>query len=151
MEDYAESITAERVKRVINGYAGKAGTGGSFDFYELGKPLFVGENNEFLNEEVALDNIRGYIWYSETRVSLESAVGGQRPENEYFLGTYDGTAYYFIYEKQALTTLDYDTLATIKTKAGQYVIYADNCLLPKDFMMKKNIVFKKIPRDITRF
>jgi adenine-specific DNA-methyltransferase len=160
MEDYAESITAERVKRVIKGYADREGTGGNFDFYELGKPLFVGENNEFLNEEVELEKIRGYIWYSETRVSLQpvlkaeperSAVSGQRSDNEYFLGSFDGTAYYFIYEKQALTTLDYDTLATIKIKAGQYVIYADNCLLPKDFMMKKNIVFKKIPRDITRF
>ncbi|MGV8830228.1 MAG: hypothetical protein ACWA6U_18125 [Breznakibacter sp.] len=31
------------------------------------------------------------------------------------------------------------------------VIYADNCLLTKDFMTKHNIIFKKIPRDITRF
>jgi hypothetical protein len=38
-----------------------------------------------------------------------------------------------------------------KTKSEQYVIYADNCLLPKDFMAKKNIIFKKIPRDITKF
>lgn len=36
-------------------------------------------------------------------------------------------------------------------KGEQYVIYADNCLLPKEFMSKNNIVFKKIPRDITRF
>ncbi|MDO1498867.1 hypothetical protein Q2T40_00300 [Winogradskyella maritima] len=39
----------------------------------------------------------------------------------------------------------------IKTKGEQYIIYADNCLLPKEFMAKKNIIFKKIPRDITRF
>src|SRR5690606_38851719 len=39
MEDYAEGITAERVKRVINGYADKEGTGGSFSFYELGQNL----------------------------------------------------------------------------------------------------------------
>ncbi len=38
-----------------------------------------------------------------------------------------------------------------KTKAEQYVIYADNCLLTKDFMTKHNIIFKKTPRDITRF
>ena len=71
--------------------------------------------------------------------------------NKYFLGLKDDTAYYFIYEKEAQTTLDFDTLATITTKAGQYVVYADNCLLPKDFMMKQNIIFKKIPRDVTRF
>ena len=38
-----------------------------------------------------------------------------------------------------------------ETKAEAYVVYADNCLLTKDFMTKHNIIFKKIPRDITRF
>lgn len=149
MENYANTITAERVKRVINGYGDKEGTGGSFDYYELGKPLFVGENNEYLNEEVDTPKIREYIWYSETRKAFEQPE--TKSDSPYFLGKKEGTAYYFIYEKESLTTLDYDTLSTIKTKAGQYVIYADNCLLPKDFMMKKNIVFKKIPRDVTRF
>lgn len=149
MEDYANTITAERVKRVINGYGDKEGTGGSFDYYELGKPLFVGENNEYLNEEVDTEKIREYIWYSETCKAFEQPE--LKSDTPYFLGKKEGTAYYFIYEKDSLTTLDYDTLSTIKTKAGQYVIYADNCLLPKDFMMKKNIIFKKIPRDVTRF
>src|SRR5699024_5500384 len=63
MEDYADSITAERVRRVIRGYGeGKSaveGTGGSFSYYELGEPLLIGEN---LNEAVAPEKIREYIW-----------------------------------------------------------------------------------------
>ncbi len=149
MEDYANSICAERVKRVIKGYSDTEGTGGNFSYYELGKPLFVGDNNENLNEEVPAEKIREYIWYSETRRAFE--MPDRNKENQYFLGKKEGTAYYFIYEKNSLTTLDYDSLATIKTKAGQYVIYANNCLLPKDFMLNKNIIFKKIPSDITRF
>ena len=149
MEDYAETITAERVKRVINGYSDKQGTGGGFDYYELGNPLFVGDNNEFLNEEVETEKIREYVWYSETRTAYEKPDAVN--ENPYFLGLKEETAYYFIYEKESQTTLDFDTLSTITTKAGQYVVYADNCLLPKDFMMKQNIIFKKIPRDVTRF
>ncbi len=153
MEDYADSITAERVKRVMQGYGegNKAveGTGGSFDYYTLGKPLFTGENQEYLNEEVALEKIRQYIWYSETRSTFQSPAKGE--DNEYLLGTKDRTAYYFVYDKGSLTTLDYDLLSTIKTKAEQYIIYADNCLLPKEFMSRKNIIFKKIPRDISRF
>ena len=149
MEDYANSITAERVKKVINGYGDNEGTGGSFDYFELGKPMFIGENKESLNEEVDLTKIREYIWYSETRAAF--IPPDPTKDTSYFLGKKEGTAHYFIYEKDSLTTLDYDTLSTIRTKAGQYVIYADNCLLPKDFMLKKNIVFKKIPRDVTRF
>ena len=149
MEYYSDSITAERVKRVIKGYSDIEGTGGSFDYYVLGKPLFIGENNELLNEEIGNDKIREYIWFSETRTTWEKP--DLKKETQYYLGRKDGTAYYFIYEKEILTTLDYDLLSTIKLKAAQYVIYADNCLLPKDFMMKQNIIFKKIPRDITRF
>ena len=33
MDDYAENITAERVRRVINGYGDTAGTGGDFAYY----------------------------------------------------------------------------------------------------------------------
>lgn len=146
MEDYANSITAERVKRVIKGYADVEGTGGSFDYYELGQPLFDEYQN--LNEAVGIEKIREYIWYSETR---KSSTEGRKMAsgNKYFLGEKEGTGYFFFYELNQGTTLDYDFIATIDIRLGQYVIYADNCLLPKTFMMQHNIVFKKIPRDIS--
>ena len=148
MEDYANDITAERVKRVINGYGmgnkAEEGIGGGFDYYELGMPLFLEDEN--LNEEIGIKKIQEYIWYSETRTAFEKNFG-----SGYYLGEKEGTAYYFVYEKDLLTTLDFDFLSTIETKAEQYIIYADHCLLPHSFMMEHNIVFKKIPRDITRF
>ncbi len=155
MEKYAENITAERVKRVMNGYGdgSKAveSTGGSFDFYELGQPLFNEDGN--LNETIGVEKIRQYVWYSETKSSLSPALskGEGVKENSFFLGKHNDTAYYFNYEKDKVTTLDHTFLATMKTKAEQYVIYADNCLLTKDFTTRHQIIFKKIPRDITRF
>lgn len=149
MEDYADVVTAERVKSVINGFADYEGTGGLFDFYDLGQPLFIGDNAEYLNEEIGTEKIREYIWYSETRTAFSADT--KLKDTPYYLGKKEDAAYYFIYEKDSLTTLDFDMLATLKTKAGQYVIYADNCLLPKEFLLQKNIIFKKIPRDITRF
>lgn len=153
MEDYANTITAERVKRVTKGYGegSKAveGTGGAFDYFELGIPLFTGDNQEFLNEAVGVEKIKQYIWYSETRSPLNEPIADT--DNRYLMGVKDQAAYYFYYQPNELTSLDYDFLATIKTRAEQYVIYADNCLLAKDFLAKNNIVFKKIPRDITRF
>ncbi|WP_305951988.1 site-specific DNA-methyltransferase [Emticicia oligotrophica] len=146
MEDYANSITAERVKRVINGYGDKEGTGGSFDFYELGPALFLEDGN--LNEAVGIDRIREYIWYSETQKHFTAP---SNTENEAFLGIENDTAFYFYYAPDEITSLDHEFLASIKTKAEQYVIYADNCLLTKEFMAKYHIIFKKIPRDITRF
>jgi adenine-specific DNA-methyltransferase len=155
MEDYAETITAERVKRVINGYGSTGspqaeGTGGSFDYYTLGEPLFDENNN--LNEAVGIEKIREYVWFTETRCSYSPPPEGCPQDGVVFLGTHNDTSYYFIYEKDNLTTLDYDSLAEyVQQKAERYIIYADNCLLPETFMREKNIEFKKIPRDITRF
>jgi len=146
MESYADSITAERLKRVIKGYGTTEGTGGSFDFYELGQPMFLKDGN--LNELVGVEKIRQYVYYTETKTPL---ISGKHRDNKHFLGKHNYKAYYFHYEQDEVTTLDHALLVTMKTKADQYVIYADNCLLTKDFMTKHNIMFKKIPRDLTRF
>lgn len=146
MDEYSEKVTAERVKRVIKGYGTTEATGGSFDFYELGQPMFLEDGN--LNELVGVEKIRQYVYYTETKTPL---IAIKHKDNKHFLGKHNDTAYYFHYEQDEVTTLDHTFLATMKTKAEQYVIYADNCLLTKDFMTKHNIIFKKIPRDITRF
>lgn len=148
MEDYADNITAERVKRVIDGYGeGKSveGTGGDFSYYELGQPMFI--ENDYLNEELPLQEIHRYIWYTETARPFDEST----KEHPHLLGVNDNSSYYFFYDKDSLTTLNHEFLQTIKQKSDTYVIYADNCVLPKEFMAKNNIIFKKIPRDITRF
>lgn len=146
MEEYADTITAERVKRVIKGYGDVAGTGGAFDYYELGEPVF-GEDG-MLNEVVGVDKIRQYVYYTETKTALAAA---EHKDNEYYMGKHNDTVYYFYYDAAAATTLDHDFLATVTIKGEQYVIYADNCLLTKEYLTKRSIIFKKIPRDITRF
>lgn len=150
MEDYAESITAERVRRVMKGYGeGKnatAGTGGAFDYYELGEQLFNTEGN--LNENIAEERIREYIYYTETRQHLKRK---RSEKSKYLLDKYNATGYYFYCECDCLTTLSMDTLDIITERAEQYVVYADVCTLPESFMLAHNIIFKKIPRDIKRF
>ena len=148
MEDYADSITAERVRRVIDGYGegNKAvpGTGGGFSFYELGEKLFADSEN--LNPDVPVEEIRRYIWFMETRSDYTPCTD----EEQCLLGIHNDTAYYFIYEKDSTTALNKQFLSGIKTKADGYVIYADTCLIPDEIKFKYNITFKKIPRDITR-
>ena len=148
MMDYADSITAERVKRVIDGYGeGKnavVGTGGDFTFYDLGEVLLLPDGN--LNENVSADKIREYVYYMETKEALPGSSNG----NAYFMGNSRGTAYYFYYEKASITTLNHAFLATIPEKAEGYIIYADLCIIPPEELAKYNITFKKIPRDIAR-
>ena len=148
MEDYAETITAERVRRVIDGYGeGKnavEGTSGSFAYYELGPELL---KDGFINEDVPEQTIREYLYYTETNHALPQSNNGHPAH----LGNFEGVAYYFLYNKDETTTLDATFLASISEKADRYVIYADNCIMPQKFLFDHDITFKKIPRDIRRF
>lgn len=147
MMDYADSITAERVKRVIQGYGeGKnavPGTGGNFSFYDLGEQLLIGD---VLNKAVEPEKIREYIWFMETKTPYTPSTG----ENHYYLGKHNDTGYYFYYEPQSITALDYAFLSTVAEKSSCTVIYADRCSISEDKLSQMGIVFKKIPRDIGR-
>lgn len=205
MEDYADSITAERVRRVIKGYKAdkkielyskemtvndlknasdfleeikcirekrredfssfktefenntlklygvakgdEEGTGGDFNFYELGPEMILDGN---LNEHQSVEKIRSYIYYTETGTPIDKEKV-KESKHEFFLGDFDNTAYYLFYKKKEITTLDFDFLSTIQIPSERYVIYADNCVLPKDFLFEHNITFKKIPRDVRKF
>lgn len=204
--DYANTITAERVKRVISGYEGKSkqedilfseklnmtqlrkgeelveeanqvreenlenydtvsrptvkddclqvigtkenkefvpGIGGTFSYYELGDPILI--ENE-LNENVGLNKIREYIYFTETRQQLPE----QKETEIELLGKHIDTAYYFYYDANSVTTLSREWLQNIKTTAESYVIYADLCTLSDRELGTFHITFKKIPRDITK-
>lgn len=145
MMDYADSITAERVKRVISGYGeGKKavpGTEGGFSYYELGEPLLV---NGLLNPNVEESKIREYVYYTETRQPMPEPSADEK----HLLGVHDRHAYYFYYESDRLTTLNRAFLRTIKTRAESYLIYADVNMLSAEEMETFHISFKKIPRDI---
>lgn len=124
-----------------------SGTGGSFSFYELGALLLVDGN---LNPEVPLEHVREYIWFTETTEGYRSDVVQAHPD---FLGrSSSGTSYFFAFDSKVPTVLDGTYLASIPAEcaAETYVIYADTCLLPEQELVKYNITFKKVPRDITR-
>lgn len=156
MMDYAESITAERVRRVMEGYGEGnkkvEGLGGSFDFYELGEALF--SESGLLNESVGIERIRQYIAYSES-ISLENRLTIENPISPSALGINQQTLWLFHYNKDAITSLDLEFLGTLNlqnvSRPSQFVVYADKCLLDDKFMQKHGITFKRIPRDIMRF
>lgn len=157
MMDYAETITAERIRRVMNGYGeGKTkidGLGGSFEFFELGEPLFL--ENELLNESIGIERIRQYVSYSE-RIPLEQQLPIENNISPSALGVNEQTLWLFNYDEKAVTSLDLDFLGSLnlrelKQRPSQYVIYADKCVLETKFMQDHGITFKRIPRDILRF
>lgn len=155
MEDYADTITAERIRRVMSGYGEDnkqvPGLGGGFDYYTIGEPIFYPDDT--LNETVGIEVIRNYVAYSEG-IPGEDQTPKANAYTPYLMGLNSDTAWIFYYEPNQATCLDLDFLDSLKFGAAKpetAIIYADKCLLTKEFMTKYGIIFKKIPRDITRF
>ena len=101
-EDYADSITAERVRRVINGVPGardqsiQNGLGGSFTYCTLGKPigieqLLIGETLPDYST-LAADRL-----YTATGVSAGAADLAQQNEDGLFYAD-DNNTYHLLYE-----------------------------------------------------
>ena len=155
MMDYADTITAERVRRVMTGYGEGnkqvAGLGGAFDYYTLGEPLF---NGDYLNESVGTGKIRQYVAYSENIPLAQRCENS--PVSPYLLGLNTDTSWIFYYEPERETVLDAEFLGTLKYRANGFtvpahsIIYADTCVLTKAQLERFGLRFKKIPRDITR-
>lgn len=154
MMDYAETITAERVRRVMAGYGEgnktTAGLGGAFSYYTVGEPLFLPDDN--LNEAVGVQVIRDYVAYTEN-IPQESRTTTDNPVSPYLLGQTPDAAWLFHYEPDRATLLDMDFLGSLQfggKRPALVVVYADACLLSPEFLQRHGLVFKKIPRDITR-
>lgn len=155
MMDYADTITAERMRRVMTGYGEGnkkvEGLGGAFDYYQLGEPLFHGE---YLNESVGLAKIRQYVAHSEN-IPLDQRVEDSTVSPS-LLGLNPDTAWIFHYERDCETIIDAAFLGTLKYRVNGYavpahsIIYADRCVLTIEQLDRFGIRFKKIPRDITR-
>ena len=126
--DYAESITAERVRRV----------GGEFSFYELGDPIFVdGE----INPDLSRDLFRRYLYFSETKKEIPP----MNPDEPTLLGIHDGIAYHLFD-----SVLDFNSLNQIKTRSNGYIIFAESCIISQETRDQFKIIFRKIPRDIRK-
>lgn len=156
MMDYAETITAERVRRVMTGYGlgNKAvgGLRGSFDFYTIGEGSLFDEDGG-LDPRFPIVSMRQYIAWTEgiPAEAVQPIVNIVHPS---WLGTCGDRAVLFNYDPVQATTLDFAFLANLSfpsdNKPAQILIYADYCTIDAAFLGKTRIVFKKIPRDVSR-
>ncbi len=118
-EDYADDITAERVRRVINGVASardatlRQGFGGSFTYCELGEPIDEAGmlSGETLPSYVTLAN---YIAYVATGSSLDAVARRE----DFFFGETETLRFYLIYEP-TLAFLESNAAALDGARAAQ--------------------------------
>lgn len=154
-EDYADTITAERVRRVIKGVptakneAIKNGLSGEFTFCELSKPIdfdsLLAGNNLPSYKEFA-----GLVWNLFSSTAFDEK---QCNEKEFFIGEKDGELVFCFYRptKQFLLSnescLNTKRMEELKHKHPEknIMVYAPACFVPNDMLKKHNIKFVPLP------
>lgn len=148
LDGYADTVTAERIRRVIAGYGEGSnavdGVDSGFSYYELGPALFRGDGT--LSPDVTHADLAHYVWATETRAPYEDLTD----EHPYLLGEHAQAVYYLAWKPGEETALTYDLLRGLPRKGAPTVIYADRCAIAPERLDEMGVVFKRVPDQIAR-
>jgi adenine-specific DNA-methyltransferase len=155
-EDYADSITAERVRRVIKGIPSakdeslKDGLGGTFSYFELGKPI---EMDSILDGKnlPSYDELARYVFYTATGEEfVEKAVNRKR----HYIGESRNFEVFLFYEpdleklKNMAFTLEMaEKLGPLKSDKRR-LVFAPTKYLDQEYLESYKIDFAQLPFEI---
>ena len=144
----SQSITAERARRVIEGYSytrrmakGKkkkesvAGVSGSFTYCSLGESLF-GEYRNFGKNLPAYEELAKYIFYTETSQEFDPKAMNAKTGR---IGEHRGTAYFLLYAPKAKEDVALDMVwlneVGAKEKCKKLVVYCEKLWAHRDELL----------------
>ncbi len=154
-KNYVDSITAERVRRVVKGVPTakdpvlKTGFGGSFSYFKLGNPLC----QESLLDGSALPSyqtLAAYVFFAATGEEIEV---DRVQKNNWFIGRSRLHEVFLIYEpdveqlKNLALTLD--SARGLPDYDGRHrLVFAPMKYLDQEFMAAHHITFQQLPFQI---
>ncbi len=152
-QQIASNITAERLKRVINGYGDTPGLGGGFRFATLGSPLF--DERGQISGEVRFADLARHVYFSETGEPQPKTTNGKSP----LIGVCGRTAYYLLFNGilgdksvsggNILTEKTLHQLPAHPFGAGNpRVIFGEGCRFGPARLEREGIAFKQLPYEI---
>ena len=158
-EDYADTITAERVRRASNGVENateetlRNGLGGSFTYCTLGEP--IDEEGMLTGENLpTYETLADYIAYTATGRALTA----DRKQDDYYVGETNNIRFYLIYEP-SLDFLESTASALDGTRAEQIAkacketgkkayVYAPQKFVSQKELTNMGIIFCQLPYNI---
>ncbi|MFA5799477.1 MAG: DNA methyltransferase [Candidatus Peribacteraceae bacterium] len=157
-EDYADKLTAERVRRVIKGVKGakdeklKKGFGGTFSYYELGKPIDMDKMLEG-DDLPSFKNLANYAFFTATGETFNPKKVN---EKEFYIGSSSTYEVFLLYvpnaEKLRGMALNLDFAQKIEKKfpGKPKLVFAPACFLEEYDLRERNIRFAQLPFEIYR-
>jgi adenine-specific DNA-methyltransferase len=154
-EDYANELTAERVRRVIKGVPNakdenlKEGLGGSFSYFELGKPI---ELESILSGDrlPSYEELARYIFHTATGEEFDEKALNEKKN---FVGVSRNYEVYLFYEphieklKNIALTLD-RARALGKPGEKRRLVFAPTKYLDQSHLDDLRIDFAQLPFEI---
>jgi site-specific DNA-methyltransferase (adenine-specific)/adenine-specific DNA-methyltransferase len=157
----AQTVTAERVKRVSQGYTSAkakevAGLGSGFQFCRLSdEPLFNADGP--IRPDVTFAQLAEFVWFIETGTGLTAAAGG-KPGTP-LLGIFQGRAVFLLYNgilKDKTDTggnvLNARSLAVLEQTLPECdttrVVYAARNRFDKVKLSALNLTFHQLPYEL---
>ncbi len=163
-EEYADSITAERVRRVITGVPGakdatlREGLGGSFTYCTLGDPVDI---EKMLTGESLppFEALAAYLLHTATGLSA-GAASLSRQNGDGLFHSADGADYYLLYEpnldwlRSNQAMLGEEQVARIASacaeRGSRAVVFAANKYMGQRELSGKRITFCQLPYELHR-
>jgi site-specific DNA-methyltransferase (adenine-specific)/adenine-specific DNA-methyltransferase len=152
--DLARNITAERVRRVAEGYTSNKGksfasSGGGFRFCELGGELF--DEYGQIHDEVTFGELARHVWFTEFHEPLPR----ERVPNSPFLGECNGVGLYLLYNgilgdksNNGGNVLTRAILERLPQYDGPKIIFCAGNLLGPDRLRAASITIRQTPYEI---
>ena len=153
-EDYAERVTARRVRRVIKGVPGdkderlKKGLGGAFSYFTLGEAM---QRTSLLSGRKlpSWEKLAGYVFFTATG---EPFKPGKANQGRWLAGKASNLDVYLLYSENvqelkglALTRSMARTLARGKRRK---VVFAPAKYVDADYLRQNRIAFQQLPFEI---
>lgn len=152
-----EKITAERIRRVIQGYTHKSpngktgqveGLGGLFTYARIGHPLFA-EYRDWGKRLPAYEELAKYIFYTETSRDFDRKAMSDTTGK---IGEYKGTSYYLLYTPDGKQdrALELGWLASLEKteKNHRVVVYCEKIWVHRDDLAKYEVERRRTVRPM---
>ena len=153
-EDYVETLTAERVRRVIKGVPGtkdkalEAGLGGTFSYFELGMPM----RRESMLKASGLpdyERLAGYVFFTATGEEFEPEAINR---DTWFIGASRLYDVFLIYDNdtEALKNMALTLDIARKLPGGdrRRLVFAPTKYMDSELLHKHRITFAQLPFEI---
>ncbi|MBD0866155.1 MAG: site-specific DNA-methyltransferase, partial [Rhodobacteraceae bacterium] len=160
-QEIARNVTAERLRRVINGYnkGGNPeqpveGLGGGFRYCRLGVPLFDAFGD--IGAGVTFPDLAAHVFFTECGIPIPARAPGGTP----YLGAYRGKAVYLLFSpaepgcarEAAGNVLNPALLQSLPDPEqgfdGARVVYGEGCTVGPERLAEAGVIFKQIPYKV---